>query len=184
MPINLSPDERASLERFVHPCKPTKRQKAKALLGLAAGESADVVAMRVGIPKEVVTELAVQFAERGLAGVGSVRRPEVVVTLIQAGIGAQKYRLPKGSTLDDLLKWAGASINEQSVFVDEIGPERSPVLRDGATVIITPPPKNAASGEPPHTSVPSLQDDAIFEEYRAILKARRRSCAPEEGPVE
>src|SRR4051812_5119980 len=90
MPINLSPDERASLEQFVGPYKPTKRQKAQALLGLAAGESAEAVAMRVGIPEEVVTELAVQFTERGLAGIGLVRIPEVVVTLIRDGIGAQE----------------------------------------------------------------------------------------------
>jgi hypothetical protein len=106
------------------------------------------------------------------------------VTLIRAGVRGRKYRLPKGSTLDDLLDRAGASIKEQPVPVDEVVPERSPVLRDGATVIIAPPPENAASGEPFHTAVPSLQDDAIFEEYRDILKARRRSCAPEEGPVE
>jgi hypothetical protein len=175
MPINLSPDERASLEQFVRPYKPTKRQKAQALLGLAAGESAEVLAMRVGIPKEIVTELAVQFAKRGLAGVGLVKRPEVVVTLIRAGVGAQRYRLPKGSTLDDLLDRAGALIKEQSVLVDEVVPERPLVLRDGATVIITSPPTNSASGEPLHTAMPSLQDDAIFEEYRDILKARRRS---------
>jgi hypothetical protein len=53
-----------------------------------------------------------------------------------------------------------------------------------ATVIIAPPPTNAASGEPHHTAMPSLQDDAIFEEYRDILSARRRSRAPEAGSIE
>jgi hypothetical protein len=177
MAINLSPDERASLKQLVRPHKPTKRQKAQALLGLAAGESAEAVAMRVGVPTEVVTELAVQFAERGLAGVGLAKRPEVVVTLIRAGVGAQKYRLPKGSTLDDLLDRSGASIEEQSVLIDEVVPERSLILKDGATVIIAPPPRNAASGEPLQTAVPSLQDDASFEEYRDILKGRRAQGA-------
>src|SRR4051794_896838 len=131
MSINLSPDERASLEQFIGPYKPTKRQKAQALLGLAAGESAEAVAMRVGIPKEAVTELAAQFTERGLAGVGLVKRPEVAVTLIRADLGAQKYRLPEGSTLDDLLNRAGASTKEQSVSVDDVVSERSLVLLDG-----------------------------------------------------
>src|SRR3954447_25818698 len=157
MRINLSPDERASLEQFVGPYKPTKQQKAQALLGLAAGESAEEVAMRVGISKEVVTELAVQFGERGLAGVGLIERPEVEVTLIRAGVGAQKYRMPKDSTLDDLLNRAGASTKEQTVFADEDVSESSLVLPDGATVIIAPASKHAADGEPLPTTIPSLQ---------------------------
>jgi hypothetical protein len=70
MSIKLSQDEFASLQRFVRRYKPTQRQKAQALLSLAAGESPEVVAMRGGISKDVVTELATRFAETGPAGCG------------------------------------------------------------------------------------------------------------------
>lgn len=39
-------------------------------------------------------------------------------------------------------------------------------------------------GETGHPSVPSLQDDAIFEEFRKILKARRKVRARREGSSE
>ena len=35
-----------------------------------------------------------------------------------------------------------------------------------------------------HPRVPSLQDDDIFEEYRKILKARRKKRARQEGSAE
>ena len=112
--IHLIQDELTFLEQLVRRYKVTKRQKAQALLGLAAGEPADAVAMRIGIAKEVVTELAAGFAERGLAGVGLSPRPEIVVTL----------------------------------------------------------------------AIPSLQDDLLSEQYRAILKARGQALAQEEASVE
>jgi hypothetical protein len=184
MTIKLSQDERASLEQFVRPYKPTKRQKAQALLGLAAGESPETVAMRVGISKDFVTELATRFAERGLAGVGLGKKPEVVVTLIRPGVGSQKFRLPEGSTLEDLIRRSGASTKTQTVSVDGIIPERPLPLHNGAVVVIASAPKNAAGGEHPHSAVPSLRDDDLFEQYRDILKARRKSRAREEGSVE
>jgi hypothetical protein len=181
MLIKLSQDEHASLQRFIRLYKPTQRQKAQVLLGLAAGDSLEIVAMRVGITKDVVTELVARFAETGLAGVGLGEKPEVNVTLVRAGVGARKYRLPEGSTLDDLLVRAKATTKGQSVLVDGVIPETSLALHNGAIVVIAPAPRNAVGGEPPPTSVPSLRDDAIFEEYRDILKARRRSRAREEG---
>jgi hypothetical protein len=184
MAIELSEDERASLEQFVRPYKPTKRQKAQALLAVAAGESPETVAMRVGISKESVSELVTQFAERGLAGVGLGRKPEVVVTLIRAGVGAKKYRLPQGSALEELISRSGAMTARQTVSVDGIIPEKTLPLHDGAIVIIAPAPKNAAGGEHPRPAVPSLRDDDLFERYRDILKARRKSRAQEEGSAE
>ncbi len=184
MAIELSQDERACLEQFVRPYKPTKRQKAQALLALAGGESPETVAMRVGISKESVSELATQFAERGLAGIGLAKKPEVVVTLIRAGVGARKYRLPEGSTLEELISRSGAATARQTVSVDGIIPEKPLPLQNGAVVVIAPAPGNAAGGEHPHPAVPSLRDDDLFEQYRDILKARRKSRAREEGSVE
>ena len=50
--------------------RPTNRQKAQALLGLASGETPEHVAMRVGITKEDLAALVDLFAEEGLEGVG------------------------------------------------------------------------------------------------------------------
>lgn len=184
MAIKLSQDERESLERFVRPYRPTKRQKAQALLGLAAGDSSETVAMRVGIPKDLVIELATRFSERGLAGVGLEKKPEVVVTLVRPGVDAQKLRLPEGSTLEDLIDRSGASKARQTITVNGIIPERSLPLRNGAVVIFVSTPGNAAGGEHLPSGVPSLRDDGLFEQYRDILKARRKSRAREEGSAE
>jgi hypothetical protein len=184
MAITLSQDERASLEDFVRPYRPTKRQRAQALLGLAAGEPPETVAMRVGISKEAVDHLAVQFAERGLAGVGLGRKPQVVVTLIRAGVGARRYRLPEGSTLDDLIRRSGAATAGQTLSVDGMAPAGPLPLHHGAVVILAPAPDTAAEDAAPPPAVPSLRDDDLFEQYREILKARRASRAREEGSAE
>jgi hypothetical protein len=184
MAIELSQEERASLEQFIRPFKPTKRQKARALLALAAGEPPETVAMHVGISKDSVSELATQFAERGLAGVGLAKKPEVVVTLVRAGVGAKKYRLPEGSTLEDLLSQSGARTAKQTVYVDNIIPEKPLPLQNGTVVFVVPAPKGAAGGQHPSPAVPSLRDDDLFEQYRDILKARRKSRAREEDLLE
>jgi hypothetical protein len=180
MPIQLSQEERAFLEQFVRPYMPTKRQRAKALLGLAADEVPEAVASRLGIPKEVVLELAARFSERGLAGVGLEKRPEIVVTFVQNGVTPRRYRLPEGSTLADLLRRTGAATRGHSVHVDDITQVESFVLKNEETVIVFPAPETSAGDVPEHAAMPSLQDDLIFEEYRDILKARRAERAREE----
>lgn len=180
MSIKLSQDELALLQRFVRPYKPTQRQKAQTLLGLAAGESPETIAMRIGIPKDVVTDLAIRFEAAGLAGVGLEDSSEIIITLVRAGVGARKYRLAVGSTLDELLHRARTSKAGHSILVDGVSVEGSPILEHGAIVVIAPAPSNAASSEPRPASVPSLRDDAIFEEYLDILKERRRSRSREE----
>jgi hypothetical protein len=184
MPIQLSQEERALLEQFVRPYKPTKRQKALVLLGLAAGQTPEAVAVHVGIPKDAVTELANHFAERGLAGVGLGKKPEIEVTLVRAGLARQRYRLPVGSTLADLLERSGAMTGGQTVRLDDAIPEEPLVLHDKAIVTIIPATENAAGAGTHQLSVPSLRDDSIFEEFRDILKARRQALTQEEGSEE
>ncbi len=71
MSVRLNQADREYLERFVgRERKPTGRQKAQALLGLAEGKSLDAVAMQVGIAKVDLMDLVDRFVERGLAGVG------------------------------------------------------------------------------------------------------------------
>jgi uncharacterized protein (DUF433 family) len=69
--IQLKPDDRDYLERLAtRRWKPTSRQKAQALLGLAKGETVETVSRRVGMTKDDLAALLARFAEQGLAGVG------------------------------------------------------------------------------------------------------------------
>ena len=83
--------------------KPTRRQKAIALLRLAEGLTTRQAAMHAGISKEEVEALAVEFAESGLAGIGLVGKSKILVRLVRPGVGAQGYHLENGATLGDLL---------------------------------------------------------------------------------
>jgi uncharacterized protein (DUF433 family) len=71
MTIPLEQEDRDYLERIAsRKMKPTSRQKAQALLGLARGETLEDVSMRVGITKDDLADLVARFSEAGLAGVG------------------------------------------------------------------------------------------------------------------
>jgi uncharacterized protein (DUF433 family) len=70
MPIELSQADRQFLERFAtQKPRTTRRQRAQALLLLAAGHSPSFVSQIVGIPKAAVQSLEEQYAARGLAAV-------------------------------------------------------------------------------------------------------------------
>lgn len=74
MSIQLNDEERASLERRANaPMKPSRRQKALALLRLAEGRTPRDAAEHAGISKECVEDLAAEFAKGGLAAVGLVQ---------------------------------------------------------------------------------------------------------------
>jgi uncharacterized protein (DUF433 family) len=71
MPIELSPQDRDILEHHANrKMKPTKRQKARALLSLAEGMTLERIAERTGITKDELSGLLNLFTERGLAGLG------------------------------------------------------------------------------------------------------------------
>ena len=71
MAIELNPKDLDRLKRLMgRPMKPTRRQKADALLRLAEGKSVTEAAQLVGIPKDEITALVDAYAERGLAGIG------------------------------------------------------------------------------------------------------------------
>jgi uncharacterized protein (DUF433 family) len=71
MRVVLSTDDRHFLEKLVQrKLRPTRRQKAQALLGLADGESPEIVAQRVGIPKQDIVVLVNRFVAGGLHDVG------------------------------------------------------------------------------------------------------------------
>ncbi len=78
MPIKLSLGERRYLERFLaRKMRPTRRQRAKALLLLAEGHPVSFVSQIVGIPKDDVQSLEEQYEASGVAAVerSSTRLP-------------------------------------------------------------------------------------------------------------
>jgi hypothetical protein len=181
MSIHLGEEDRARLKRLEErPMKPTRRQKAIALLRLEEGLSPAKAAMHAGISKEEVEALATGFAESGLAGVGLGARPNNQVHLIRPGLGAQKYGLPTGATLAELLRRSGAATTDQAIYVDGVMAEETVPLHDGAVLTIVPKTRNAAVDEPWRATIPSFRDEALFQQYTEILKARRRDRGPDE----
>jgi hypothetical protein len=181
--IHLNEEDRADLERLEKGrMKPTRRQKAIALLRLAAGLPPADAAKHAGIPKEEVEALAIGFAEGGLSGVGLGGKPQNLVRLVRLGVGVQKYYLPKGATLSDLLHQTEATTINQTLFVDGVMAEATMRLRDGALVIVVPHQSNAEVDEPWRATIPSFRDETLFRQYTETLKARRRDLGPEEDP--
>jgi hypothetical protein len=182
MSIQLSQDERDYLEQLANrKPKPTRRQKAIALLRLAEGKTLEGAAQDAGIKKEDVAALASQFSEQGLAGVGLDGTSTIRVRLVRPGVGAQKYDLPKGATLADLLRRSQATAMNQAIDIDGVSAEGTLPLRHGAVVMIVPQPRKVPVAEPWRATIPSFQDDALFEEYRKILKAHRHDLGPDES---
>jgi hypothetical protein len=185
MSIQLEQDERDYLERIVRrPMKPTRRQKALALLRLAEGDMPEQAAQHAGIPIEEVAALASEFIESGLAGVGLDGKPKTLVRLVRPGLGVRKYYLSNGVTLADFLRRSKTTTAGQAVYVDGLLAEETMPLRDGSVVMIVPQPRNAAVAQPWRATIPSFQDDEIFEQYRAILKARRKARARQEEDLQ
>jgi hypothetical protein len=181
MSIQLGQDDRGYLEQLVRrPIKPTRRQKANALLRLAAGDTPDQAAQHAGIPKEEVEALATQYAEGGLTRVGLGGKPKSLVRLVRPGLGVQEYHLLNGATLGDLLRRSQTATAGQVAYVDGVVADETAPLHNGAVVMIVPPVRNAAADEPWRGRIPSFQDDELFEQYRAILKANRRNLGPDE----
>jgi hypothetical protein len=181
MSIHLSKEDRARLKRLAErPMKPTRRQKAIALLRLDEGLSPAQAAEHSGISKEQVEALANGFAGSGLAGIGLDARPKNLVYLIRLGGGVQKYCLPAGATLAELLGQSGAPTTNQAVYVDGVRAEESLPLHDGAVVMIVPWTGEGAVDEPWRATIPSFRDEAVFQQYTEILKARRCDLGPGE----
>ncbi|MGC8638387.1 MAG: hypothetical protein ACP5XB_00750 [Isosphaeraceae bacterium] len=88
---------------------------------------------------------------------------EILVHLIRPGVGAEDYRLAKGSTLADLLRRSGASIKHQVVFLDGADADELMALRNGSIVTIAPRSSNARSLDQSHlpSSVKQLKAGII-----------------------
>jgi sulfur carrier protein ThiS len=183
MSIHLTDEERASLElRAKARMKPTRRQKAIALLRLAAGTSPAEAAVHAGIPMEQVEALAEAFASGGLAGVG-LGANRTLARLVRPGIGVQRYYLSNGATLADLLRRSKATTTNHAVYVDGVVVQESAPLHNGAVVMIVPETRNAALDEPWRATIRSFQDEALFRQYTETLKARHGDLGSDEDPT-
>jgi sulfur carrier protein ThiS len=184
MSLHLSEEDRATLERLEKMrMKPTRRQKAIALLRLAAGLSPAEAAEHAGIRKDEVELLASKFDAGGLAGVGLARRPGTIVRLVRPEIGVQEFRLEEGATLADLLHRSEATTTNRAVYVDGVAATETLALRDGSVVMIVPQPGRASADEPWRATIPSFRDEELYQQYAEVLKARRGDLGPDEDPA-
>lgn len=182
MAIELTQDERNYLKQFVQrKMEPTRRQKAIALLDLADGKTPAEAARCAGIPKDEVNAMAFRFSEHGLPGIGFGANSKIQVELIRPGVRARKYRLTKGDTVADLLSRSKISTTNRIVLIDNVEAVESSPLHEGAVVLIAPRATNGPQQDSSRPKIASLQDDAIFQQYREILKARRKLRAQQES---
>ncbi len=185
MSIHLSEEDRICLKRLEkRPMKPTRRQKAIALLRLDEGKSLAEAAEHAGIPKEQVEALAAGFAESGLVGVGLNAKSKILVKIVQPGLGVQEYSLPEGATLAELLRRHGATTANQIVYVNGLIVEEKVLLHDGAVAVIVPQSRKIAGDEPWRATIPSFRDEALFRQYTDLLESGRQQLGPDEdeGP--
>jgi uncharacterized protein (DUF433 family) len=92
MQLRLTTEDRKFLEEVAgRKARPTKRQKAQALLGLATGDTPENVSMRIGIKKEDIATLVHQFKEQGLKGIGLEH---------SAGKGSSRSRRRRSATIE------------------------------------------------------------------------------------
>jgi hypothetical protein len=105
----------------------------------------------------------------------------ILVHLVRLGVGVRDYHLSADATLADLLRQSGGSTTDQVVYVDGLPPEESLPLREGMVVTIVPKPGTAVGSEPWRAAIPAFRDEALFQEYSEILKARRGEDTSDEG---
>jgi hypothetical protein len=99
---------------------------------------------------------------------------QILVHLTGPDGEVRDYHLSLGSTLGDLLRRTSRSTEVASVLVDGVPPEHAVLLRDGAVVTMLPK-TDPATNEPPwRMSIPSFQDEALYQEFREELEAHRR----------
>jgi hypothetical protein len=108
----------------------------------------------------------------------------ILVHLVRPGVGVRDYHLAVGATLADLLRQSGSLATDQAVFVDGLPLEECLPLHEGVVVTIVPKPSNAAGTEPWRATIPAFRDEALFQEYSEILKARRSEDTSDEDQGE
>jgi len=115
-----------------------------------------------------------------LTGVGLEARSKTLVRLVRPGFRVQKFCLPTGATLAELLRKSEAPTTNQVVYVDGVRTELTVPLHHGAVVMIVPQARNAAVDEPWRATIPSFRDEALFQQYTDVLKSRRRDLGQAE----
>ena len=158
--------------------KPIRRQKATALLRLDEGLSPATRRCMPGSRRSKSRLWPPGSPKAGLAGVGLDAKPRNLVHLVRPGVGAQKYACPGRPSRNCCT--IRATTTNQAVYIDGVMAGETVPLHHGAIVMIVPQSGNGAVNEPWRTTIPSFQDEALFQQYTEILKARRRDPGPDE----
>lgn len=117
--IELDADQRQELEALVRASTASQRsvQRARIILGCAAGDSQAEVARREGVRRRIVTKWCGRFRKLGLAGLadaaGRGRKPSLLEAQ-RAMIVTQATRPPKGRTrhsVRSMARAAGVSVS-------------------------------------------------------------------------
>ena len=102
--------------------------------------------------------------------------PEVAesqVTLLRFGEGVQRFDLPPGATLADLLREAGADASGKQVMIDGRPVEEAVILRPGMIVSLSQRPAPGPSQERWRSTVGMFKDDPGFEQMMDDVMAAR-----------
>jgi hypothetical protein len=95
------------------------------------------------------------------------------VILHRLGVGKQELLLPEGSTVADLLREAGAGMEDQEIHIDGRTLAESLVLQPGMIVSVVQRPKSARSGGSWRDAIGMFRDDPGFQEFINRVQASR-----------
>lgn len=112
------------------------------------------------------------------------KRPEgetrLGVTVLRLGLGKEEYALPEGSTLADLLRKAGESLDCHDVMIDGRPLADQILLQSGMIVSIVPKSNGSVATAPWRETIGMFRDDPAFEEMMRDVEAARRAEPEEE----
>lgn len=107
------------------------------------------------------------------------KRPEgeasLSVTVLRLGLGKEVYVLPEGSTLADLLRKAGESLDRQDVMIDGRPLAERIVLQSGMIVSVVPKSNGTVAAAPWRETIGMFRDDPAFEEMMRDVEAARNA---------
>jgi hypothetical protein len=100
---------------------------------------------------------------------------KIGVTLLRTGIGRERFDLPEGATLGDLLRLAQAEADHLEILIDGRPLAECLVLQPDTIVSVTPKPTGTAPRGDWRRNAGMFKDNPAFEEMMAEIEARRRA---------
>jgi hypothetical protein len=97
------------------------------------------------------------------------------VTLLRIGVGKERYDLPEGATLADLLRLAQAESDHLEVLIDGRPLAECLVLQPDTIVSVAPKPRDTAPRGDWRRNAGMFRDNPAFEEMTAEIEAKRKA---------